>query len=58
MRAEYEKLIAERDVLLGDLRKQWMEAREPGERRKAMNKINDNLDERSRLMRCRDASPS
>lgn len=58
MKSEYEKLIAERDVLLGDFRKQWMEAKTSEDRSKYMGKINDNLDERARLMRCRDVSTS
>lgn len=58
LRNEYVKLIAERDAMLTDLRTQWLAARSSGERSAAMGKINANLDERSRLMRCRDAADS
>lgn len=58
LRHEYVKLIAERDAMLTDLRTQWLAARTSSDRAVAMGKINANLDERSRLMRCRDAAAS
>jgi hypothetical protein len=58
MKAEYIRLIAAQDAVLSTLREFWMDAKTPVERAKHMKRIDTSLDERSRLMRCRDAAVS
>ncbi len=55
MRSEYIKLIASVDKLLHEYRTLWLGSRGPQEGNKWMNKINEHLDERIGLMKCRDA---
>lgn len=55
MKAEYEKLIDEHDKTLSSLRKLWMNAESDSEKDRFMQGINRGLDDRLRLMRCRDA---
>lgn len=54
MKEEYIKLIKERDVILSELREQWMKEEGLVEKEKLMRKINKQLDERLRLMNLRD----
>jgi len=54
MKEEYIKLIAERDVMIGELRVSWMKEENLIEKEKLMRKINKQLDERLRLMKLRD----
>lgn len=54
MKEEYMKLIAERDVIISELRDSWMKEENLIEKEKLMRKINKQLDERIRLMKLRD----
>lgn len=56
MQAEYTRLITERDGILTELRANWLSARCDKDRTTWMGKINGNLDERLRLMKCRDTA--
>lgn len=55
---EYSTLIAELDKTLSIVREMWMEASpESPEKRKAMLRLDQLLDERLRLMKLRDGQP-
>lgn len=58
MRSEYIKLIASVDKLLHEYRTLWLESKDGKDTVKWMNKINEHLDERIGLMKCRDALQS
>ncbi len=52
--ATYVSLITEVDKVLSLVRAFWMEARDDGEKRKHMNRLNELLDQRIALMAKRD----
>lgn len=52
----YIDLIAEVDKTIDMVRPFWLEARDEGEKRKNLNRINELLDQRLSLMRARDAA--
>jgi len=54
MKEEYVKLIASTDKLLHEFREFWLGAIEPKDKARWMAKLNEGLDERFRLMTCRD----
>ncbi len=58
MTSSYLTLIAELDKTISMVRTYWMEARDDGEKRKTLNRLNELLDERLRLMSARDAAQS
>lgn len=53
-KADYIKLISEVDKLLSILRGFWMDARSNDDKRKYHDRLNQSLEERSRLMKLRD----
>lgn len=53
----YKKLIAAHDSALHILQDQWAAAKDKNEAALYMERINDILDSRARLMRLRDAPP-
>lgn len=55
MKAEYLRLIASIDSTLSVLRKHWLKAK-GDDKRDVMQRINQTLDERLRLMELRDAT--
>lgn len=55
MRDQYIALIAELDKTISMVRSFWIEARDEGEKRKNMLRLDQLLDERFRLMKLRDA---
>lgn len=55
MKEEYVKLIVERDSILSEQRKEWLDCKTLAEKEKWMKKINGSLDERYRLMVLRDS---
>lgn len=55
MKQEYEKLIEELDKTLSMSRSLWMAAKDSAERNKWRIRLDELLDERRRLMKCRDA---
>ncbi len=55
MHSEYLKLIVELDRVLSMLRCLWLEAASEADRSKWRVRLDQSLDERLRLMRCRDA---
>lgn len=58
METEYIKLISELDGVLSGLRDLWMNAATDSDKTKWRVRIDEMLDERLRLMRCRDAAKS
>ena len=56
MEQEYIKLIGELDRVLSTLRDFWMNSKTPEEKTTWRIRIDESLDERLRLMRCRDAA--
>ena len=56
MNNEYIKLIAELDKTLSMVRSLWMDAKTPDEKNKWRVRLDELLDERSRLMKARDAA--
>lgn len=56
MHSEYIKLIAELDKTLSMVRTLWMEAKPADEKAKWRVRLDELLDERSRLMKARDAA--
>ncbi len=58
MTSSYLTLIAELDKTISMVRTYWMEARDDGEKRKNLTRLNELLDERLRLMSARDAAQS
>ncbi len=54
--SHYANLIAEVDKTLAMVRPFWMEARDPGEKQKHMNRINELLDQRNSLVRAAEAA--
>lgn len=55
MQNEYLKLIAELDKTLSMVRSIWLDAKDAAEKTKWRVRIDELLDERLRLMKCRDA---
>lgn len=55
MRSEYIRLIAEVDSVLSTIRGLWIDATTLAERERWRTRLDQLLDERLRLMRCRDA---
>jgi hypothetical protein len=55
MKEEYIRLIAELDRQISQLRGFWLSSSTPEEKTKWLNLLDESLDERLRLMRCRDA---
>lgn len=56
MTSQYVTLISELDKTISMVRTFWNESRDDNEKRKNMNRINELLDERIRLMHARDAA--
>lgn len=54
--SEYVRLISQLDLVLKGLKDLWMDARDPKDKATWMERINASLDERLRLMRCRDVA--
>lgn len=55
MQNEYLKLIAELDKTLSMVRSLWLDANDAAEKTKWRVRLDELLDERLRLMKCRDA---
>ena len=55
LRSEYVRLIEETDKVLSAKRGLWLTATTPEDRLKWKVGLNETLDERVRLMKCRDA---
>jgi hypothetical protein len=58
MKEEYIRLIAELDRVLGSIRALWLEAKAPEETTKWRVRLDELMDERLRLMHCRDTALS
>lgn len=56
MEQEYIKLIGELDRVLSTIRTLWIEAKAPTDLTKWRVRLDELLDERIRLMNCRDAA--
>jgi primosomal protein N'' len=56
MKEEYIRLILEQDKVISAMRMLWGEAKDAAEKAKWRVQIDQALDERLRLMRCRDAA--
>jgi hypothetical protein len=56
MEKEYIKLIGELDRVLSQIRTLWMDGKTPEEKNKWRVRLDELLDERLRLMACRDAA--
>ncbi len=58
MEQEYIKLIGDLDRVLSTIRDFWMNAKTSEEKAKWRIRLDESLDDRLRLMRCRDAVPA
>jgi hypothetical protein len=58
MKDEYIRLIAELDQVICHVRLFWLASKLPEDVAKWRSRIDELLDERLRIMRCRDAAPA